>query len=74
MARRGQLRRDLARDGEDLAPFFERQIGRDQRSAPLASLDNDGHGRQPRDDPVPRREPPGCGLDTRRVLGHGEAG
>ena len=38
---RRERRRDLARDREDLAPLLEREIGRDQRAAPLARLDDD---------------------------------
>ena len=64
-----ELRGDLAGDGEHLASLLEREVGGDQRAAPLARLDDDRRERQARDDPVARREPPRRGLDARRVLG-----
>ena len=36
-----ELRGDLARDGEHLAALVEREVGGDQRAAPLARLDDD---------------------------------
>ena len=71
---RAQRARDLAGDGEDLAPLLEREVGRDQGAAALARLDDDGDGGEARDDPVPRREAPGRRLDPGRVLRDDEAG
>ena len=68
----GERRRDLARDGEHLPSLLERKIGRDQRAASLARLDDDRRRREPGDDAVPRREAPGRRLDARRVLGDDE--
>ena len=39
--------RDLARDGEHLSPLLEREVGRDQRAAPLPRLDDDRRGARP---------------------------
>ena len=71
---RGERAGDLARNGEHLAPLLEREIGGDQRAAALARLDDDRRGAEPRDDPVPRREPPGRRLDAGRVLRDDEPG
>ena len=60
---------DLARHSKDLAPLLEREVGRDQRTASLAGLDDDCDRGEPGDDPVARREAPGCRLDARRILG-----
>ena len=59
--------------GEHLAPLLEREIGRDQRAAALARLDDDRRRAEPGDDAVARREPPGRGLDAGRVLRDDEA-
>ncbi len=70
----GECARDLAGDGEDLASFLEREVGRDQGAAPLARLDDDGRGAEPGDDAIARREAPGRRLDAGRVLGDDEPG
>src|SRR5581483_305694 len=59
---------DLAGHGEDLAALLEREIGRDQGTAPLARLHDDGRRAETRDDPVARRKPPRRRLDAGRVL------
>ena len=64
----GERTRDLARNREDLSPLLEREVGRDQRAAALAGLDDDGGGTETGHDPVPRRETPRCRLDSRCVL------
>ena len=61
-----EQRRDLAGHGEHLAALVEREVGGDQRAAPLARLDDDGRVAEPGDDPVARREPPRRRLDARR--------
>ena len=66
--------RDLARHREHLPPLLERQIGRDERAAPLARLDDDGRRAQAGDDAVARRKPPRRGLDSGRVLRDDEPG
>ena len=63
-------RRDLAGHDHHLAAVLEREVRRDQRSRPLACLDDDGRGAEAGDDPVPRRESPRRGLDARLVLRH----
>ena len=65
--------RDLAGDCEHLPPLVEGEVGRDQRAAALARLDDHGRVAQPRDDPVPRRETPRRRLDPRRILGDDQA-
>ena len=65
-----ERRGDLARHGEHLAALVEREVGRDQRAAALARLDDDRRAREAGDDPVSGRKPPRRRLDTRRVLGH----
>ena len=70
---RRECRRDLARDSEDLAPRLEREVGGDQRAAPLAGLDDDRRNGETGDDPVAGWKPPGRGLDSGRVLGYDEA-
>src|SRR4051812_11976185 len=72
--RAGRERRgDLTWHGEDLAPGFEREVRGDERAAALASFDDHGCRRQPRDDPVAGREPPRRRLDAGGVLGDDEA-
>ena len=68
----GQSGRDLARHGEHLASFLEREVGRDQRATSLAGLDDDRRGGQAGDDAVARRKTPRGGLDARCVLRHDE--
>src|SRR3954451_18949768 len=48
---RGERTADLARYREHLAALFEREVGGDQRPAPLARLDDDGRAAEPGDDP-----------------------
>ena len=57
--------RDLARHGEHLPPLLEREVGRDQRAAPLARLDDDRRRTEAGDDPVARRKAPRRRLDAR---------
>ena len=71
---RRQRARDLAGNGEDLSALLEREVGRDQRAAALARLDDDGCRAEAGDDPVACREAPRSRLDARRVLGDDEAG
>ena len=68
-----RARGDLAGHREHLAPLLEREIGRDQRTAPVASLDDHRRRRETGDHAVPCREPPRCGLHPRRVLGDDES-
>ena len=70
VAPRGERRRDLTRDGEDLPPLFQSEIGCDQRAASFARLDDDDCGDKARDDAVPGGEAPGRRLDARWVLGN----
>ncbi len=60
--------RDLPRHGEHLPPLVERKVGRDQRTAPLARLDDDRRRAEAGDDAVARREAPRRRRDARRVL------
>ena len=64
--------RDLAGHCEHVAALLEREVGRDERAAPLARLDHDGRPTEPGDDPVARREAPRCWLDAGLVLGDDE--
>ena len=64
----GKRTGDLTRDREDLSPLLEREVGRDQRAAALAGLDDYRGGAETRDDPVPGREAPRRRLDSGRVL------
>src|SRR5438874_2982097 len=66
----GERGRDLAGDGEDLSPLFEREVGGDEGTAALARLDDDRRGAQARDDPVARRKLPRCRFDTGLVPRH----
>src|SRR5439155_3712100 len=66
---RGETRADLTRNREDLSPLLEREVGGDERTAPLACLDDDGRAAEAGDDPVAGRKPPRRRLDARRVLG-----
>ena len=43
-----ERRRDLARNGQDLPPLLEREVGGDQRAASLARLDDHGRAREAR--------------------------
>ena len=63
---------DLARHGEHLAPVLQREVGGDERTGPLAGLDDDRRPRESRDDPVPGGEAPRSGLHAGLVLGHDE--
>ena len=63
---------DLAGHREHLAPVLQREIGGDERTGPLARLDDDRRPREPRDDPVPGGEAPRGGLHAGLVLGHDE--
>ena len=65
-------RRDLAGHREHLASLLEREVGGDQRAAPLARLDDDRRRAEPGDDAVARRKAPRRGLDAGRVLGDDE--
>ena len=68
-----QRRGDLTGHREDLPTRLEREVGRDQRAASLARLDDHGRSGKPGDDPVPGREPPRRRLDPGRVLRGDEA-
>ena len=68
-----ERRRDLAGDREHLAPFVEREVGSDERAAPLARFDDDRRSAEPRNDSVARGKPPRRGLDARRVFGDEQA-
>ena len=61
---------DLAGHDHHLASVLEREVRRDQRSRPLACLDDHGRGAETGDDPVAGRESPRRGLDARLVLRH----
>ena len=65
--------RDLARHREHLAAFLEREVGGDQRAAPLARLDDDRRLREAGDDAVPGGKAPRRRLDAGRVLRHDQA-
>ena len=69
----GQRARDLSRHCEHVAALLEREVGRDERAAPLARLDDDRRRAETGDDPVARREAPRRRLDARLVLGDDEA-
>src|SRR5919201_144006 len=64
-----QRRRDLTRNGKELSSLFEGEVGRDQRAAPLACLDDDRRRAEARDDAVARREAERLRLDAGLVLG-----
>ena len=53
---------------QDLAPLFEREVGRDQGTAPLTRLDDDRRGAETGDDSIPCGKALWRGLDARRVL------
>ena len=67
---RRDSRRDLAGNDHHLAPVLEGEVRCDQRPRALARLDDDGCRTETGNDPVPRREAPGRGLDPRLVLRH----
>jgi hypothetical protein len=73
LAARPVCRRDLTGDGQYLAPFVEREVRGDEGAAALTRLDDDGRLGEPGDDAISRGEPPGRGLDPRRVLGDDQA-
>ncbi len=70
---RRERARDLTRDGEHIASLLEREVGGDERAAPLPCLDHDRRPTQAGDDPVPSREAPRGRLDAGLVLGDDES-
>ena len=68
--RPGRERRgDLAGNREHLAALLEREVGGDECAANAPAPRRPRWRAQAGDDPVPRREAPRRGLDSRRVLG-----
>ena len=70
---RGKAARDLSRNREHVSPLLQCEVGRDQRAAPLARLDDDRRLAEPGDDPVPRGKSPRRRLDAGLVLGDDQA-